>query len=147
MLVDMMGNMVRNMDCVAEMTESFVLYGIDSKDNQYGIIYGGKWVLPLGSTRKQQFEASEYVRLREDEISEETKTKLLALYCYYRKYKTLPPADLDIVPMMQEEIAELGNKKSKPAYSASPFEVYTSGSDLFEEDSEDNAEDDEDDLL
>jgi len=101
---DCEGVPLRDHDCVAQLTEKFAMFGPEGKDVEYGIVYGSKWILSLGRTKKRQLEASDCVKLTNRELLPYIKEQLYALYAYFDKYQQLPEADEDYVRMMADAV-------------------------------------------
>ena len=116
MKLDCVNIPIHDHDCVVELSDEFAWHGPNGKDLCYGIVYGSKWVLPLGKTSKRQIEASEFVKVLNSELREDVKFKLYALYEYYKRTQSLPESEAALTDDI-ERVKEMEKEKVKKPIS------------------------------
>lgn len=113
---------IRNHDYVVLLDEEFAKYGPNGKNLEYGIVYGTKWILPLGGKRKKQLETGDYVKLLNKELLPEVKSLLDRLYLYYKKNQVLPENPADLLSITQDEVDEFEQLRAQWKKISSPFD-------------------------
>lgn len=113
---------IRNHDYVVLLDEEFAKYGPNGKNLEYGIVYGTKWILPLGGKRKKQLETGDYVKLLNKELLPEVKSLLDRLYLYYKKNQVLPENPADLLSITQDEVDEFEQLRAQGKKISSPFD-------------------------
>lgn len=122
MKYDCMNIPIRNRDCVVVLNEDFAMYGPKGKNLEYGIVYGIKWILPLGGTSKKQLESADYVKLLGNELLPEIERKLCGVYEYFHEHQELPPPEMDIEEVMKEKIDRYFETKRAKHRPISPYD-------------------------